>query len=324
VDEMQFGFPIPNGGAMAKAENILKIAKVGERLGFEILAIPDHVVMPRNIAPNYPYSENGDATFATISDGTFLEPFALMSYVSAQTDQIKLMTSVIVVPYREPMLTAKLASTIDDLSGGRVILGCGVGWMPEEFKAVGSPPFEERGKVTDEYIDIFIELWTKENPKYRGQYRSFKDLMFAPKPIQKPHLPIWIGGESIPAMRRVVRRGQAWFPSDANPKNPFNTAERFKGGINTLYKIAEDEGRSPESIHIGFWAISSPGVCENIILDNGSRKAFTGNVDDIVEDIKAYEEAGVESLLFNFLQDSCEATIDRMEEFAAEIMPKVH
>jgi probable F420-dependent oxidoreductase len=318
---MQFGFPIPNGGAMARVEDILKISAAGEQAGFDILAIPDHVVMPRTIAPNYPYSKSGDATFATISDGTFLEPFALMSYVAARTEKIKLMTSVIVVPYREPMLTAKLASTIDDLSGGRVILGCGVGWMPEEFKAVGSPPFEERGKVTDEYIDIYTELWTKDNPEFNGQYRSFNDLMFAPKPIQKPHIPIWIGGESVPAMRRVVRRGQAWFPSDANPKTPFDTAKRFQNGVNKLYEIAEKEGRLTESINLAFWAISSCGVCEVIKLDDGSRKAFTGNADDIIEDIKAYEKIGVKSILFNFLQDSCEATVDKIEAFAEEIMP---
>lgn len=320
---MEFGFAIPNGGNMARAEDVSKIALAGEQAGFDILAIPDHIVMPRTIAPNYPYSKSGDISFATISDGNFLEPFALMAFIAARTERIKLMTSVIVVPYREPMLTAKLASTIDELSGGRVILGCGVGWMPEEFSAVGSPPFEERGRVTDEYIDIFRELWTSENPEFSGQYRSFNDIMFAPKPLQKPHLPIWIGGESKPAMRRVIRRAEGWFPSDANPKHPFDTSERFSNGVKRLMNIAEEEGRDPETIHLAFWAIGSSGPCPAVKIDGGERKAFTGCNDDIIEDIKTYEEAGVKSLLFNFLQKDSNETIEKMDAFARDILPQV-
>tara|TARA_B100000700_G_C15060556_1_gene865469 strand:- start:6590 stop:7555 length:966 start_codon:yes stop_codon:yes gene_type:complete len=320
---MEFGFAIPNGGNMANKDDILEISTAGENAGFDILAIPDHVVMPRTVAPNYPYSESGDATFATIGEGNFLEPFALMSFVAAKTTSIKLMTSVIVVPYREPMLTAKLASSIDELSGGRVVLGCGVGWMPEEFSAVGSPPFNERGKVTDEYIDIFRELWTKENPSFDGVYRSFSDLMFAPKPIQKPHLPIWIGGESRPAMRRVVRRGDGWFPSDANPKNPLNTPARFRDTRDKLYSMAEEEGRDPETIHLAFWAISSAGQGPAIKLDSGERKAFTGSVEEIIEDIEAFKSSGIKSLIFNFLQADCSATLEKIDMFARDILPNV-
>ena len=178
---MQFGFNIPNGGPLAHNDDIVAIARKGEACGYSILAIPDHIIIPRNIAANYPYSPDGQLNFATLGAGECLEPLALMASVAGQTTTARLLTSVMVVPYREPMLTAKLVSTIDHLSGGRTILGCGTGWMPEEFVAVGAPPYAERGKVTDEYIDIYRELWTKDAPAFKGSYRGFSDIYFAPK-----------------------------------------------------------------------------------------------------------------------------------------------
>jgi len=319
---MEFGFAIPNGGVMANRDDVVAISKAGEAAGFDILSSPDHIVMPRTVAPLYPYSKSGDASFATMADGNFLEPFALMAFVAAHTERVKLMTSVIVLPYREPVLTAKLASTIDELSGGRFILGSGAGWMEEEFVAVGAPPFAERGKITDEYIDIFRELWTKERPTFNGDYSSFDDFMFAPKPKQSP-LPIWIGGESRPAMRRVARRADGWFPSDANPKRAFDTPARFGTAIEELNGMAAEEGRDPASIHLAFWAISCAGACDPVVLDSGERKAFTGTADDLISDIKAFQALGVQTLMFNFLQDSRTETLEKMDAFVSDIMPHV-
>ena len=159
---MEFGFNIPNGGPLANNEDIVAISRKGEDCGFSLLAIPDHIIIPREIGDNYPYSSDGKLSFSTLAGGMCLEPLAMMAAVAGQTRTARILTSVMVVPYREPVLTAKLVSTIDHLSGGRTILGCGAGWMPEEFEAVGAEPFAERGRVTDEYIDIYRELWTKE------------------------------------------------------------------------------------------------------------------------------------------------------------------
>jgi alkanesulfonate monooxygenase SsuD/methylene tetrahydromethanopterin reductase-like flavin-dependent oxidoreductase (luciferase family) len=124
-----------------------------------------------------------------------------------------------VVPHRPPVLTAKILATIDVLSKGRLIVGCGVGWMREEFEAIGAPPYDKRGAVSDEYIRAFKELWTSDNPTFSGKYCSFANVAFAPKPLQKPHPPIWVGGESPVALRRAGRLADAWYPIGSNPSS---------------------------------------------------------------------------------------------------------
>src|SRR6266567_4427207 len=122
-----------------------------------------------------------------------------------------------------PVLTAKILSTIDVMSGGRIMVGVGAGWLEEEFEALGAPPFAERGKATDEYLQAFRELWTKDKPHFDGRFVKFTNIVFVPKPVQKPHPPLWVGGESGPAMRRAARLGNGWYPIGSNPRFPLNT-----------------------------------------------------------------------------------------------------
>ena len=168
-------------------------ARGGEELGFEIISVNDHIVIPNDVDSRYPYSETGE--FGRGS-GFIIEQLTTLSFLGAATSSAKLMTSVMVLPHRNPVHTAKILATIDVLTDGRLIVGCGVGWMREEFEAIGAPPFDERGKVGDEYIRAFNELWTSNTPTFQGQYCSFQDIVFEPKPVQKPHPPIWVGGES--------------------------------------------------------------------------------------------------------------------------------
>jgi probable F420-dependent oxidoreductase len=319
---MEFGFNVPNSGSQANPEDIKKIAQRGEELGFSLLAIPDHIVFPRSIDSRYPYSADGSFTFAGDFEGDFLEPLALMAHVAAITKKARILTSVMVVPYRDPILTAKLVSTMDVLSGGRIILGCGAGWMEEEFVAVNAPPFKERGKVTDEYIAAFRDLWTADNPSFQGNYTNFKDIYFAPKPVQNPHPPIWIGGESGPAIRRTARIGDAWFPIGCNPHHPLDTVAKFAGGLDKLKAEAEKIGRDPAEIDLAFWAVWS-SLGSSSAGTTGERMILTGSADDIAGDINAMGELGVRHMLFNFLGGSVEESIGNMESFASEIMPKV-
>ena len=320
---MEFGFNLPNSGPLANPEAIKMIAQRGEASGFTLLAIPDHIVFPRNnIESRYPYSKDGAFSFAKDFEGDFLEPIAMMAHVAAITDKARILTSVMVVPYRDPILTAKLVSTIDVLSGGRVILGCGAGWMEEEFIAVNAPPFKERGKVTDEYIAAFRELWSSENPKFKGEYTEFSDIFFAPKPVQKPHPPIWIGGESMPAIRRTARIGDAWYPIGCNPHHPLDTIPKFSAGLDRLNAEAEKIGRDPSSIDLAFWAVA-PGDNTPVILDSGERQVLTGNSQDIASDIKAFEELGVRHILFNFLGSTLEDTLENIEGFANNVITLV-
>ena len=161
---MNFGFSVPIGGALATGGALASLARRGEELGFGFLSTGDHLIVPRQIRSRYPYSDNGEFGSAA----SFLDQPTLLSFVAAATSSIRLVTGVLVVPYRSPIHTAKVLATIDVLSGGRLTVGCGVGWMREEFEILGVPPFEERGAVTDEYIRVFRELWTSDDPEFHG------------------------------------------------------------------------------------------------------------------------------------------------------------
>ena len=201
---MQFGLSIPHRGPLANPEAIRAIAESAERLGYGVLTISDHIVVPRQIASKYPYSPDGG--WSGGGDGMCFEQISLLNYVAGITKKARLLTSIMVIPHREPIFTAKALATADQLSGGRVELGIGTGWMREEFELLKTEPFMERGAVTDEYIQAFKVLWTQENPSFDGKYVQFKDIFFEPKPIQPGGPKIWVGGESGRALRRLALR----------------------------------------------------------------------------------------------------------------------
>ena len=218
---MKFGFGLPTRGPMAAPQSLATLARTGEELGFAIISVSDHIIIPKAINSTYPYNESG--TFAGSPSGECLEQLSLLSFLVGVTSSAKLLTSVMVLPHRPPVLTAKMLATIDVLSNGRLIVGCGVGWMREEFEAIGAPSYDERGSVGDEYIRAFKELWTSDNPTFEGKYCRFANVAFAPKPVQKPHPPIWTGGESPAALRRAGRLANVWYPIGSNPRFPVGT-----------------------------------------------------------------------------------------------------
>ena len=315
---MDFGFSIPTRGAVASTQSIDAFAKRGEALGFRYFALADHIVIPRQIDSLYPYSKDRKMTGA--ASGDCMEPLSVMAYLAAVTSKARLLTSVMVVPHRQPVLAAKMLATIDVLSGGRVTVGCGAGWMAEEFVAIGAPPFGERGKVMDEYLAIFKELWTKDAPQFEGKYARFSNISFLPKPVQKPHPPLWIGGESPAAIRRAARLGDGWYPIGSNPEFPLNTLARYKAAVGSLRAEAEQNGRDSTKIDLAYWA---NWYRENqmVTTDNGDRHLMTGNANAIADDIARLGEVGVRHCLFNFQRDTLAESIAAMERFAADVMP---
>ncbi|MQG49479.1 MAG: TIGR03619 family F420-dependent LLM class oxidoreductase, partial [SAR202 cluster bacterium] len=227
---------------------------------------------------------------------------------------IRLVTSVMIIPYRNPILTAKMLSTLDMLSKGRLILGAGVGWMEEEFELLDAPPFAERGAVTNEYLRAFIELWTKDNPKFEGKYVNFSDITFLPKPVQKPYPPIWIGGQSKPAIRRAAQIGDCWHPVGAIPAAPLEPEELAENLV-LLRDYAEKAGRDPSKIQV---SVKAP------LYDSGDssgpRRRFTGSVDEVRQDVQTYSDVGVTHLIFDFRTGEPKQTEDRMARFADEVM----
>jgi probable F420-dependent oxidoreductase len=191
-----------------------------------------------------------------------------------------------VVPHRPAVLAAKILSTIDVLSGGRLTVGIGAGWLQEEFEAIGAHPFAARGAVTDEYLQAFRALWTEDDPRFTGSYVKFGGIVFAPKPVQKPHPPIWVGGESGPALRRSVRLGDAWYPIGTNPAHPLDSLARYRAGIDRLRKIASDAGRDPMSVGLAY-RCSNFGEGVPMKASDGDRRLFSGGPAEIAGDLRA-------------------------------------
>jgi probable F420-dependent oxidoreductase len=245
---MKYGFTLPGRGPLATPDNLAALARRGEELGYDFVLFGDHIVVPRQIASPYPYTETGE--FPGSASGVAMEQLTVLAFLAGQTQSIRLGTSVIIVPHRNPLVAAKALATLDVLSKGRLIVGVGVGWMREEFEALGLPPFEERGAVTDEYIRAFKELWTSDNPSFEGKYCRFSNISFLPKPVQKPHPPIWVGGESRRALRRTAALGNGWYPISANPQFPLGEPEQLAERLQRLAVYAKEAGRDPAEIDI--------------------------------------------------------------------------
>ena len=316
---VHFGFGLPTRGPLAEPAAIKTVLARAEEIGLDYVSVSDHIVIPEAIEPLYPYSDTGEPPFP--ADGACLEQLTLMAYVAAVTQRIRILSSVMVVPHRNPVHTAKTIATIDVLSGGRVTIGCGAGWMEEEFEAIGTEPFRERGRVTDEYLRIFKELWTADSPSFKGKYNSFEAIKFEPKPTQKPHPPLWIGGESPAAKRRAVRLGDGWFPIGANPNYPLNTASKFAAGLSSLKQMAAENDRDPDSLTLGFWSNWDHEVMERRTLQEGERHIMTGGSAAVLDDIGALKDLGVEIFMFQLAKpDSLEATCASMDRFAEQVL----
>jgi probable F420-dependent oxidoreductase len=184
------------------------VARRAEELGFESLWIPEHILMPVKYASRYPYGASG--RMPAPPETPLHDPMLALAYVAALTTKIRLATGVFVLPLRNPYATAKAVASLDNLSGGRFMFGIGIGWLEEEFRAVGMD-FADRARRTREYLGLMRELWTSDNPVFHGKTLELEGFKFNPKPIQKPHPPIIFGGHTEPALKRAARLGDGWY-----------------------------------------------------------------------------------------------------------------
>lgn len=310
---MKFGFYLPNHGPTARPEPLAAIARKGDELGFYCMVAGDHILVPENIESPYPYTVGGE--FPGGSSGEYFEQLTLLTYLAGVTRQIRLVPSVMIVPHRPPLLAAKVLATLDVLSQGRLTLGVGVGWMEEEFNALGAPPFAERGAVTDEYLRAFKELWTSDNPTFQGKYCRFSNLKFLPRPVQQPHPPIWVGGHSRPAIRRAARLGNGWHPVGAIPATPLEP-EELGQSVALLHRYAQGAGRDPAELDVSMKAPlydAGPGA-------SGPRRRFSGSTDQILQDVQTYAEVGVTHLIFDIRGNDLTQALERLEWFAQDVM----
>lgn len=313
-----FGCRLTAQAPLASPEALRTLARRAEDLGFDSVWVTDHIIIPGQVESSLPSPAGGASPFNP--DQPFYEPLSVLNFLAGCTQRIRLGSGVLIVPYRHPVLTAKILATLDVLSGGRLIVGVGwreVGWREEEFKALGLNTYAERGTVTNEFIRLFKELWTKEDPEFQGKYYQLAGVGFQPKPVQKPHPPIWIAGDSEPALRRAAELGDGWMPNGLRPASLLEPTE-IAGKIASLRALMLLAGRPEETVIISFTApIAFPR------RSTPSRGTLSGHPEEIAVDLRRYEDLGVRNFIIFFPADSISERLEAMEQFSREVIPLV-
>ena len=287
---MKFGIHYSLGvGVHPSADDYIRIAQQAEACGYRSVWLGDHIVVPEQIAAPYPYTKDGSVGFAR--NTPWPDPFVLLAAIAVKTEKILLGTSVIIVPYRNPLHVAKAVATVDQVSHGRYLFGVGIGWLKEEFDAL-KEPFSERAARTREYLQVMKALWSGEVARFQGKYFSFPDQHVNPLPVQKPHPPIIFGGESTPALKRIADLGDGWQPGPV----PLDVFQERLGKLKTLM---EERGRSMSQLFLSMIgsaqdlqqhpeklaALEELGVQEMILFMTGA------SVDDTLRDLEAAARA---------------------------------
>lgn len=281
---MKVGVNLINFGPGVSLESMKRWVQLSESLGYHLIMTSDHVAITPDVHSRYP--------------APFYEPVSLLGWLAGVTETVEIGTTVLIVPYRNPLEIARAFANIDVLSGGRLILGVGIGWAQEEFKAL-RVPYKSRGAMTNEYLEAIKLLWTQDVASYEGKHASFTDVHTAPRPVRAPHPPIWVGGPSDAALRRTVRYGDAWHPIRIR-------LDWFKdAGIPRLKEIAEEEGQA------------MPDLCPRIrlrIMDSPmpdeDRVAGEGSLEQVHSDLAELEALGCSYVVLDTYFDDIEATRD--------------
>lgn len=287
---MRFGVHLVASGKMIEGEKIARVARRAEELGYDSLWVSDHIIFPAELRSAYPYSPDGKLPLDPTNP--LLEPFTVLTYAAAVTKTVKLGTSVAIVPYRDPLVTAKIVSSLDVLSNGRFIFGVGVGWLDEEFRALRLN-LRDRAAQTKEALSVMKACWTQDDPEFHGKFFDFAGIKFAPKPRQTPHPPIWFGGNSLPALKRAVEQGDGWHSVWMTPEEVANTAKTLR---DLCAKAGKDFAKFPLTINVNH------------------------KVPLTVENVKKYEAAGI-SMMFipRYFNSDVDDMITNMETFAKEV-----
>jgi probable F420-dependent oxidoreductase len=319
-ESVEFGIALPGRGPLAKPDQVLRIAARADALGYASIFVTDHVVLPASMARSvYPYSPTGQLPGGAAQD--YLEPLAMLGCLARVTRRARLGTSVLVIPYRHPVVTAKMLATIDRLSGGRVILGAGVGWLREEFEALGAPPFEARGAVTDEYLRLMRTAWTTDPVTFEGRWVRVQAVHALPKPVQPGGIPVWIGGHTDAAVRRAATLGDGWHPIGMRPPAML-LPEEYAAAVRRLHAWAQGAGRDPKAITLSL-RVPMDVRARGLKAPAGDRPLFQGTADQLVGDIRSYAAAGVTHLVFDFTTPDLKAALASLARFAHDVRPRL-
>jgi probable F420-dependent oxidoreductase len=294
---MDLGCHLPNQGPLANADALVAFAREAERRDVASLWVSDHVIFPRTATGSYP-----GGRFPHPPDKPYLEPVVVLAAAAAVTTRARLGASVFILGHRHPVVMAKMLTSIDALSNGRLICGVGVGWWREELEILGAP-FARRGRQADEALRVFKALWTEDNPSFKGEFFAFRDLGFAPKPVQKPHPPIWVGGDSPGAFRRVVALGDGWHATSKTPAE-------LREALGRLRAVAERAGRDMKTI-----TLSLRFGLSDELLAKGPQAA----VDVLAE----YKRLGLAHVLLEFRRDDLGRMLEILDVVATRVRPAV-
>ena len=307
---VQFSFRPPNAdylGFEATPEAILESACKAEELGFDAVLVNDHIIV--------------DGTPQIVASwGNTYDPLMVLSYVAARTTRIRLGTSVLILPYRNPVATAKMIATLDQMSGGRVIAGVGAGWNAAEFAALGVP-FHERGARTTEYLRLWQACWAPGETTFRGQFFSFAKMHIRPKPLQQPHPPIWMGGTSRAALRRAAAFAQVWQPTPMS-------VEELRMGQAYLREACARIGRQDVPVTRMSFRVNFPDITGHTARATtaaAERPVGQGSPAQVAEDMRRFRQAaGLEAFQINFNGcKSLEQLLASMTLFMREVKPLV-
>jgi probable F420-dependent oxidoreductase len=317
---VEFGISLPGRGPLAKPDQVLRMAARADALRYASIFVTDHVVLPASMARSvYPYSATGQLPGGAAQD--YFEPLAMLGALARETKRAKLGTSVLVIPYRHPLVTAKTLATLDRLSGGRILLGAGVGWLREEFEALGAPPFEERGAVTDEYLALMRQTWTTDPVTFRGRYVSVSQVHALPKPMQPGGIPVWIGGHSDGAVRRAARIGDGWHPLINRPPGLL-LPDAFAARVRQLKGWAKEAGRDPESITITV-RVAMEVRPKRMKPPAADRPIFQGTAEEVMRDIRTYADLGVTHFIWDPTHADLPSVLDNLDRFAHDVAGKI-
>jgi probable F420-dependent oxidoreductase len=337
MHKIQFGVRVPNSGPLSSIKNIVRATKQAEELGFDSIWVHDHVVWSSEMHRHH-ISSGATEAITDTQDANFYEAMSVLSYLAAETKKITLGVACLVMPCRNPIYAAKQCATLDWLSNGRLIVGVGLGSKAtresDEFGVFGVP-YDKRGDRTDEYIEAMKAIWTQPVASYQGKFIGFKDAEIFPKPVQKPHPPVWVGGWMKLAAKRAGKYGEGWIPGWLSPKE-------MKAGCAILAETARENGRDPSKITVAVEKLATIAKTrdEGLNLAMPTLKASSesyerdidsmqfaldrhifGSVDDVRRRIDEFIEAGVQHFELKIIYPTMDSLIKQMTIWSEEILP---
>ncbi len=304
---MDWGVHLQHLGRGTGRDTLIGFAQEVDRLGFHSGWTSDHVCWPADVSSKYPYTKDG--SFPATPDMSWLDPIGTLLFVAACTENLRLGFTVLILPYRPPVATAKQLATLDVVSDGRLILGVGVGWMKEEADVLGMP-WDNRGARSDEQLEIFERLFRDEKPSYDGAYYAFPEVGFEPKPIQNP-VPVWVGGHTPAAFRRIARFGHGFHAA-------FQPLDVVAAEWAEVVKACEDHGRDPSEIELSLRVYLDPAAAME------PDKSIAGSADQMVDTIGRMQEVGIGHILLDpVARGGVEGRLDALRAFMADVAPQV-